>query len=180
MEYGTIIWDPYNKNDINKLENLQRPRGAHFITKDYKSREEGSMTEMLRDLDLPLLQTRRRHQRLMFFYKVVEGQLPAIPPHEYISHQKPKRHIRARTLQDCETTNIVNSQVRNNTRAVVVEHSNTEQYRNSLFIRTVIDWNHRENSLVIAKTTEEFKGLLATSCSIAPYATNCALSPVVS
>ena len=25
MEYGAIIWDPYNKNDINKLENLQCP-----------------------------------------------------------------------------------------------------------------------------------------------------------
>jgi hypothetical protein len=97
---------------------------------------------------------------------VVEGQIPAIPPHEYISYQKPKRNIRARTFQDCETTNIVNSQVRNNTRAVVVEHPNTEQYKNSLFIRTAIDWNHLENSLVIANTTEEFKGLLAT-CSIA-------------
>jgi hypothetical protein len=83
MEYGAIIWDSYNKNDINKLENLQR-RGARFITKDYKSREEGSMTKMLGDLDLPLLQTRRQHQRLIFFYKVVEGQIPAIPPHEYI------------------------------------------------------------------------------------------------
>jgi hypothetical protein len=61
MEYGAIIWDPYNKNDINKLENLQR-RGARFITKDYKSRKEGRMTKMLRDLDLPLLQTRRQHQ----------------------------------------------------------------------------------------------------------------------
>ena len=61
MEYSAIIWDPYNKNDINKLENLQR-RSARFITKDYKSREEGSMTKMLRDLDLPLLQTRRQHQ----------------------------------------------------------------------------------------------------------------------
>ena len=99
MEYGAIIWDLYNKTDINKLENLQR-RGPCFITKDYKSREEGSMTKMLGDLDLPLLQTRRQHQRLKFFYKVVEGQIPAIPPHEYISHQKPKRHIRARTFRD--------------------------------------------------------------------------------
>ena len=147
------------------MENLQR-RGARFITKDYKSREEGSMTKMLGDLDLPLLQTRRQHQRLIFFYKVVEGQIPAIPPHEYTSHQKPKRHIRARTFQDCETTIIVNSQVRNNTRAVVVEHSNTEQYyRNSFFIRTAIDWNNLENSLVITKTTEEFKELLATCSS---------------
>ena len=123
------------------------------------------MTKMLRVIDLPLLQTRTQHQRLIFFYKVVEGQIPAVPPHEYISHQKPKRRIRTRTFQDCETTNIVNPQVRNNTRAVVVEHSNTEQYRNSLFIRTAIDWNHLENSLVRAKTTEEFKRLLATCSS---------------
>jgi hypothetical protein len=128
MEYGAIIWDPYNKNYINKLENLQRG-GARFITKDYKSQEEGSMTKMLGDLDLLLLQTRRQHQRLIFFHKVVEGQISAIPPREYISHQKHKRHIRARTLQDCETRNIVNSQFRNNTRAVVVEHPNTEQYK---------------------------------------------------
>jgi hypothetical protein len=60
-------------------------------------------------INVPLLQTRRQHQRLIFLYKVVEGQIPAIPPHEYISHQKPKRHIRARTFHDCETTNIVNS-----------------------------------------------------------------------
>jgi hypothetical protein len=53
MEYGAIIWDPYNKNYINKLENLQ------------------------------MLQTRRQHQRLIFFYKVVEGQIAAIPPPEY-------------------------------------------------------------------------------------------------
>jgi hypothetical protein len=72
MEYRAIIWDPYNKNDINKLENLQR-RGARFITKDYKSREEGSMTKMLRDLDLPLLQTRRQHQRLISFTKWLRG-----------------------------------------------------------------------------------------------------------
>ena len=95
---------------------------------------------------------------------MVEGQILAIPPHEHTSHQKPERHIRARTFQDCETTNIVNSQVRNNTHAIVVEHSNTEQYRNSLFIRTAIDWNHLENSLIIANTTEEFKELL-TTCS---------------
>ena len=114
----------------------------------------GSLFDVLHFFFKPLLQTRRQHQRLIFFYKVVEGQIPAIPPHEYIRHQKPKRHIRARTFQDCETTNIINSQVRNNTRAIVVEHSNTVQYRNSIFIRTSIDWNHLENSLVIAKTTD--------------------------
>jgi hypothetical protein len=40
MEYGSVIWDPYTKQEI-KLESIQR-RGARFTTKDYKSREEGS------------------------------------------------------------------------------------------------------------------------------------------
>jgi hypothetical protein len=34
---------------------------------------------MLKELDLPSLQDRRKHQRLIFFYKMVEGQIPAIP-----------------------------------------------------------------------------------------------------
>jgi hypothetical protein len=69
MEYGSIIWDPYTKQEITKLESIQR-RGSRFITKDYKSREEGCMTEMLNELNIPTLQSRRQKQRLIFFYKV--------------------------------------------------------------------------------------------------------------
>ena len=52
MEYGAIVWDPYLKKDIDSLERVQR-RGARFITKDYRSRDPGSMTQMLKNLDLP-------------------------------------------------------------------------------------------------------------------------------
>jgi hypothetical protein len=73
MEYGSIIWDPCAKQEITKLENIKR-RGARFIAKDYKSREEGCMTKMLNELCLPTLQSRRQKKRLIFFYKVVERQ----------------------------------------------------------------------------------------------------------
>jgi hypothetical protein len=53
MEYGSIIWDPYTKQEITKLESIQR-RGARFITKDYKSWEEGCMTKMLNELNLQI------------------------------------------------------------------------------------------------------------------------------
>ena len=46
MEYGSVIWDPYTKNDIAKLENVQR-LAARFIMKDYHSRQEECVTEML-------------------------------------------------------------------------------------------------------------------------------------
>ena len=50
MEYGSVIWDPYTKQEITKLESIQR-RGTRFIIKDYKSREEGCMTKMLNELN---------------------------------------------------------------------------------------------------------------------------------
>jgi hypothetical protein len=52
MEYGSIIWDTYTKQEIIKLESIQR-RGARYITKDsthMKGREEGCMTKMLKFL----------------------------------------------------------------------------------------------------------------------------------
>ena len=112
MEYGSVIWDPYTKQVITKLKSIQR-RGTRFITKDYKSRE-GYMTKMLTELNLPTLQSRRQKQCLIFFYKVVEGQVPAMPPDLFVNDQKPKRQIRAKKFDNCVTTNIVNSSVRNN------------------------------------------------------------------
>ena len=77
LEYGATIWDPYIKKEIDQLEKIQR-RGARFIKKDYKSREEGCVTKMLEELQLTTLEDRRRQQRLIFLHKVVEGQIPAI------------------------------------------------------------------------------------------------------
>jgi hypothetical protein len=51
---------------------------------------------MLNELNLPTLQSRRHKQRLIFFYKVVEGQVPAMPPDLFVKYQKSKRQIRAK------------------------------------------------------------------------------------
>ena len=57
VEYGSIIWDTYLQTDIDRLERVQRS-AARFITVDYRSRQEGCITKMLQDLDLPTLQER--------------------------------------------------------------------------------------------------------------------------
>ena len=46
MEYRSVIWDPYTKHDIAKLENIQRS-AARIVMKNYHSSQEGSVTEML-------------------------------------------------------------------------------------------------------------------------------------
>jgi hypothetical protein len=73
---GAIVWDPYTTctSDINKLERIQR-RAARFITGDYKTREEGSVTKMLNDLKLQNLQLRKTSLRLVFLYKLVLSSL---------------------------------------------------------------------------------------------------------
>jgi hypothetical protein len=40
MEYGAILWNPYLKGDIDKLERILN-RAIRFANKDYKSRETG-------------------------------------------------------------------------------------------------------------------------------------------
>ena len=74
LDYGSIIWDPYLSRDIEKLERVQR-QAARFITGDYHSREEGSVTGMLDMLELETLQHRRSMCRLFFLFKVVEARL---------------------------------------------------------------------------------------------------------
>ena len=43
LEYGAIIWDPYQKQDISKMERIQR-NAVRFIARDYKSKTPASVT----------------------------------------------------------------------------------------------------------------------------------------
>ena len=62
---------------------------------------------MMRDLELPTLEERRRQLRLTFLYKVVEGHVSAINIEHYLKSQRPKRTIRAKQYEDFVTKNIL-------------------------------------------------------------------------
>ena len=160
LEYGSVVWDPYLKNDIDRLERVQRS-AARFITGDYKSRHEGCVTNMLDDLDLPSLEERRRQQRLTFLYKVVKGHVPAINIDHYLRAQKPKRTIRAKQFEDFVKKNIVERSVCNNNQCFKQLPAKTEQYRNSFFVRTTHDWNILSDNIVNCDTVESFRTLIA-------------------
>jgi hypothetical protein len=153
MEYGAIIWDAYTKQEITKLESIQRT-GARLITKDYKFCEEGTMTRMLKELDLPSLQDWRKHQRLIFFYKVVKRQIPAIPADSYMKFQRNKRNIKPKRFQNFESSNIISFRSMNNSRPLQIPTSRTEQHKNCIFIRTASDWNHLSDEIVCANKIE--------------------------
>ena len=85
MDYGGIIWAPYLKPDVDRLERIHQ--AARFTTGDYKTREPGCITKMLIDLELPTLEKRRTAQRLTFMFKVVEGLVPAISPSDFVDQE---------------------------------------------------------------------------------------------
>ena len=108
MDYGGIIWDPYLKTDVDRLERIQH-QAARFITCDYKTREPGCITKMLIDLELPTLEKRRTAQRLQFMFKMIESLVPAMSPSDFVTKTKTKRLIKSRQYSDFISQNIVSS-----------------------------------------------------------------------
>jgi hypothetical protein len=111
---------------------------------------------MLKELNLTTLEERRK-QRLILFYKVAEGQIQAMPSSDYITRNEGKRQIRPKKFDNCISANIVTRQSRINSKSVKVPEAKPEQYKNSFFVRTAIDWNNLEDNIVQSKTTEDFK-----------------------
>ena len=83
LEYSSTVWDPHVQEEIDKIEGIQR-RAARYIKRDYQSRNPGCVTAMLQELDLPLLQERRRQNRLTFLFKII-GRLPGIKAEKHLA-----------------------------------------------------------------------------------------------
>jgi len=75
---------------------------------------------MLAEHNLLSLQERRKHLCLVLLIKAAEGSVPAIPPEDYLISQRlmhaVRECIRERTFKDHITSNILDSQVTNNSR----------------------------------------------------------------
>ena len=162
MDYGGIIWDPYLKTDVDRLERIQH-QSARFITCDYKTREPGCITKMLIDLELPTLEKRRTAQRLIFMFKLVESLVPAISPSDFVTKTRPKILIKSRQCSDFISQNIVENNVINNSKGLVYQRPNTEPFKNPFFIKTVLDWNHLDDNTVNQSSLESFKTALQHS-----------------
>ena len=154
LEYGSSVWDPHLQKDILKLEKIQR-KAARFITNDYRSREEGSMTNMLENLELPTLQTRRKENRLCFLFKIANGLVPAIPPETYLTAIKNKRKIKAKTFENFQTNNFVTRQQTLHDNCFQIPPAKSDIYKNSFFPRTIGDWNQLKDTT--ASSAEVFR-----------------------
>ena len=104
LEYSAVVWDPYQQRDIVKLEDVQC-HAVLFIKQDYRSCQPGSITKMLKDLNLPSLQDRWREKRLIL-YKIAKGLIPAIPAESFLTPVWNKMQIKTASRSDFTSSNI--------------------------------------------------------------------------
>ena len=142
LRYRLPSLDAVASGCVDKIENIQR-RAARLIARDYKSRHEGAVTEMLENLELPFLQERRRQLRPTLLYKISNGLVPALPENQFISKINNKRQIKPRTFTDHVTSNTPNRQARINNICYQAQHSKSLQRQN-----TIVDWNNLEQSAI--------------------------------
>ena len=67
LEYSLAAWDPFTKENIKKLEMIQRGAARYVLNRyNYVS----SIHEMLQELQCNTLEERRKKDRLVLFYKI--------------------------------------------------------------------------------------------------------------
>jgi len=155
LEYGSVIWDPYLSQDINKIESIQR-RAARFITRDYRSRDPGCMTAMLKNLNLPSLQQRRQTNRLKLFYKISNSLVPGLPVENFLVPAKQKRHIKLTNFENYESQNINMYRAQNNNFCYQIPFCKTENFKHSFFVKTTAEWNQLPNDVANATSLDSF------------------------
>ena len=161
LEYGALVKDTYKLQDIQSIEKIQR-QAARYIKNDYCSRFDGCVREMLRDLKLQPLQQRRLESRLVMMYKIVRGMVPAINADEVFIPIRKKRQIKLKSHQDCYSSNIISKYALKNSECYKVPASNTNQHKNSYFVKTTSDWNCLSETHIRAETINSFKTAVHT------------------
>jgi hypothetical protein len=83
--------------------------------------------------------------------------VPAIASEDFLKETRNKRKRKAIQYEGFETSNIIDRQTVNNSRAFELIQCKTDIRKNSFFSKTIVDWNHLEDSVVCAKTEEGFR-----------------------
>jgi hypothetical protein len=96
-------------------------------------------------------------------FKVVEGLAPAIYPSDFVTKTRSKRLIKSRQYSNFISQNIVENSVINNSKGLANQRGNTEPFKSSFFIKTVLDWNYLDDSTVSQSSLESFKTALQHS-----------------
>jgi hypothetical protein len=139
LEYSAAAWDPHLAKDIKLLENVQR-RAARFVL-NLHPKDHTSITTAIKNLKWQTLQIRRRNQRLTFVYKMIND-LIAVPVLDYLT----RASTRTRSNHPHKFNHV---------------QASTNQFKNSFFPRTIVDWNRLTEDTVCSSSVDSFKNKLS-------------------
>lgn len=118
LEYATLVWDPYTRTNIDKLERVQR-RAVRFIFNSYSWRV--SLSSLLQAAILEKLEMRRHCDRLKLFYLIYHDKL-GIDKANYLTMTDRRQRIHI-------------------TRKKLDFSCRTDVFKHSFFPQTVASWN---------------------------------------
>ncbi|XP_069169369.1 uncharacterized protein [Procambarus clarkii] len=138
LEYAAVVWCPYLKKHINKLEKVQR-----HATKWLPELKGKSYEERLEALNMPKLEDRRKRGDMITTYKIVTG-IDKIDREDFL------RPGISRTRGH---------------RFKLAKHRCRRNIRKFTFANRVVDgWNKLSEKVVEAKTVSSFKALYDKEC----------------
>ena len=133
LEYASSVWDPHQKEDIDRLEKVQK-RAARYACNNYFERTPGTITSMLQQLKWNSLEQRRRHNRLGMLYRIENGLVDLQPSTFY-------RHSDSRTRGGNK---------------IYQEHAAHRTTHNAFFARTISEWNKLPSAITSASSLNVF------------------------
>jgi hypothetical protein len=137
LEYASSVWDPYQQNDIHRLEMIQR-RAARYVTNRYHNTS--SVSSMIEQIEWTILEERRKHSRLLMMYKLKNNIVRVDASSKLMPNERPSRN--------------------NNEQALHVPSCKTTARNDSFYPRTIKEWNTLPNCTVSVLSPESFKAQL--------------------
>ena len=142
LEYCSSVWDPYTANLIKPIEMVQR-RSARWVNSSYRiGPNTTGPTQIMRDLEWPLLETRRQNARLCLMYKMANNLVNASSNALLKSYPYCTKNMPAHAFTTLD---------------LIPEK---KYFSKTFFPRTIKDWNSLPTSTAQAPSIEAFKASL--------------------
>ena len=135
LEYASIIWHLHTASNIHTLETVQR-RSARHILHNYN--RHATVTTTLQHLDLPTLQQRRRHYKIIMLYRITH-QLASVPTTTYITPAT------------------------RNTQHYILPYARTHVFKSSFFPSTIKIWNNLQPVIINSTTIPQLRQALQST-----------------
>ena len=134
VEYASSIWNPYTKQNINKIEMIQR-RAARWVKNNYSPYD--SVSNMLDGLGWRSLENRRLDSRLVMFYRIIHGYVAIQIPTYFEKPQRYTRHMHPLCFRQI--------------------HTFAAHYQQSFYPATIVLWNRLPSDIVLRADLDSFK-----------------------